>query len=92
MIVTETELINRKLAYHYADWESRMINSLLQEDQLSPEKTRMKEGERYYNYEHDVLQKDFTAEVLEETVESCESGEEETVSGQRCRPWKIPRL
>lgn len=79
MIVTETELINRKLAYHHSDWESRMINNLLIEDQLSQEKARMKEGERYYNYEHDILQKDFTAEILEETTENCESDEEETV-------------
>lgn len=49
--------------------ESDILKYILYDDIDSEQKRRMQAGERYYNGEHDVLQKDFTSSKMLETLE-----------------------
>ncbi len=44
--------------------ESDILKHLLYDDMDSEQKRRMRDGEWYYNGEHDILQKDFTGSKL----------------------------
>ena len=65
--MTETDLINRRITAGRLLADSDILRQLIQDDAASEQKRRMLEGKRYYEAEHDVLQKDFTASLISET-------------------------
>ncbi len=64
MFLTQTDLINAKLLAEGALNESDILKYIINDDIDSQQKKNMQKGERYYNGEHDVLQKDFTSSKL----------------------------
>ncbi len=64
MFLTQTDLINAKLMAEGALNESDILKYIINDDIDSVQKKNMQKGERYYNGEHDVLQKDFTSSKL----------------------------
>lgn len=72
MFLTETDFINAKLMAEGAMNESDIIKYILNNDISSPQKKKMQEGERYYNGEQDILQKDFRQGRILETEETGE--------------------
>lgn len=70
MLISETE---RKNAGKGPD-KSLILREILREDAQSEKKKRMREGERYYRGEHDVLRKDFRQSPISEAGQ--EPGEE----------------
>lgn len=67
MFMTETELLKARLAAGKGLNESHILRELLREDSRSEKKKRMREGERYYRGEHDILRKDFRQSPISET-------------------------
>ena len=67
MYYTETDLINAKLSAMGVMNESEIIKYILNEDIGSPQKKAMNDGVRYYNGQHDVFEKDFRSQTIEET-------------------------
>ena len=61
MFLTATDIINAKLTAEGALNESDILKYIINHDINSTQKKNMQLGERYYNGEHDVLQKDFTS-------------------------------
>ena len=76
MYYTETDLIKAKLSAMGAMNESEIIKYILNEDIGSPQKKAMNDGVRYYNGQHDVFEKDFRSQTIEET--GTEDGREVT--------------
>ena len=71
MFLTQTDLINAKLLAEGALNESDILKYIINDDIDSQQKKNMQKGERYYNGEHDVLQKDFrTSKILEKEKET----------------------
>lgn len=68
MALTQTDFINMKLAAEGELNRSDIVRGLIQNDVLSPQKVKMKEGEQYYIGEHDVLQKNFRQGIVSETT------------------------
>ena len=64
LFLTQTDLINAKLLAEGALNESDILKYIINDDIDSQQKKNMQKGERYYNGEHDVLQKDFTSSKL----------------------------
>ena len=64
MFLTQTDLINAKLLAEGALNESDILKYIINDDIDSQQKKNMQKGERYYNGEHDVLQRDFTSSKL----------------------------
>jgi len=64
LFLTQTDLINAKLLAEGALNESDILKYIINDDINSQQKKNMQKGERYYNGEHDVLQKDFTSSKL----------------------------
>lgn len=79
MFLTETDLINLRLTIGSKLNDSEIVEALLKDDILSPQKQLMKEGEKYYVCEHDVLQKDFRKTIISEG----ENEYEDTTRGRR---------
>ena len=75
MFITEMELLKARLAAGKRLNDSQMLKDILQEDNGSERKRKMKEGERYFCGEHDILQKDFRRSPVSETGQD---GEEKT--------------
>lgn len=71
MYITEQEIVNFKLAHNSTEWVSLMLKDIIETDQFS--KDDMREGVRYYNGQHDVLQRDFRKETIEEVAEECDA-------------------
>lgn len=67
MFIPETELLKARLTAGKGLNESHILKELLREDGQSEKKKRMREGERYYQGEHDILQKDFRQSPISET-------------------------
>lgn len=68
-----TQLLNEK-AFADGIIESKDLKTLIENDNYSPQKRKMLEGERYYIGEHDILRKDFTCSKI---AEPDEKGQEE---------------
>ena len=66
MFVSEMELLKARLAVGKGLSDSHILRQILQEDAASEKKKRMREGERYYQGEHDILQKDFRQSPISE--------------------------
>ena len=66
MFVSEMELLKARLAAGKGLSDSHILRQILQEDAASEKKKRMREGERYYQGEHDILQKDFRQSPISE--------------------------
>lgn len=84
MYYTEMDLINAKLSAMGVLNESEIIKYILNEDMESVQKKAMYDGVRYYNGQHDVLDKDFRSQMIEET--EAENGEDVI----RQKPFKNP--
>jgi len=69
LFLTQTDIINAKLLAEGVQNESDILKYIIYDDIDCEQKRRMQKGERYYNGEHDVLQKDFTSSKLLETNE-----------------------
>lgn len=69
MFLTATDMINAKLIAEGALNESDILKYIINHDINSTQKKNMQLGERYYNGEHDVLQKDFTSSRILENDE-----------------------
>lgn len=76
MYYTEMDLINAKLSAMGAMNESEIIKYILNEDINSRQKKAMADGVNYYNGRHDVFEKDFRSQIIEETEN--ENGKEIT--------------
>lgn len=64
MLLTQTDLINMKISAEAKINNSDIIKDLINDDVTSSLKKNMMLGEKYYQGEHDILEKDFTKEVL----------------------------
>ena len=60
MFLTETDLINAKITADSNINESEILKYIIKEDRMSDRKKRMIEGEKYYSYEHDIENIDFS--------------------------------
>ena len=67
MFITEMELLKARLAAGKRLNDSHILKEIIQEDKNSDKKKKMEEGERYYQGEHDILQKDFRRSPISET-------------------------
>lgn len=76
MFLTETDLINTKLALGAKINESDIIKHIVNDDINNPKKRIMQDGERYYSYEHDIHGKNFRQETLYGTREVGDKDEE----------------
>ena len=56
MFVSEMELLKARLAVGKGLSDSHILRQILQEDAASEKKKRMREGERYYQGEHDITE------------------------------------
>ena len=74
MYLTDMDFLNAKISAIGKLNESDIVKYILQEDIGSPQKIAMYQGERYYNAEHDSLQKEYNkAEILEsDTIDGYE--------------------
>lgn len=79
MYVAEIELIEARLRAENKWSESELIKAILSDDFNSQRKREMKEGERYYCCEQDILQKDFRVRHFSETCKNKEGVEEERI-------------
>ncbi len=70
MFLTATDMINAKLIAEGALNESDILKYIINHDINSAQKKNMQLGERYYNGEHDILQKDFTSSRILENDET----------------------
>ncbi len=68
------ELLKARLKIGSGLNESMMIRDLLLQDKKSKKKHLMREGERYYACQHDILQKDFSRNIVSEKRENGEEG------------------
>jgi len=80
LFLTQTDLINAKLMAEGALNESDILKYIINDDIDSVQKKNMQKGERYYNGEHDVLQKDFRISKILETDEQTEK--------EICKPFQ----
>ena len=64
MLLTQTDLINMKISSKSRINNSDIIKDLINDDVTSSLKKNMIVGEKYYQGEHEILEKDFTKEVL----------------------------
>ena len=69
MFLTETDLINAKITADSNINESEILKYIIKEDRMSDRKKRMIEGEKYYSYEHDIENIDFSQSCISETDE-----------------------
>lgn len=69
MYITDMDLINAKISAMGTLNESDIIKYILNEDINSKAKTAMYEGDRYYNAEHDSLNKNYNEAEISETEE-----------------------
>lgn len=53
--------------------ESRILQEILLSDRTGEQKKKMREGERYFRCEHDILQKDFRQKSIAETKDGIET-------------------
>lgn len=60
------QLLNEK-SFANGEIQNKHLQTLIKNEEHSPQKLKMKDGERYYVGEHDILQKDFTACKISET-------------------------
>ena len=75
MYLSEMELLKARLSAMGRLSESRVLEEILLSDENSEEKKKMREGERYFRCEHDILREDFRRKPVSETPE----GEEEVL-------------
>lgn len=80
LFLTQTDLINAKLMAEGICNESDILKYIIHDDIESEQKKNMQKGERYYNGEHDILQKDFRISKLLETDEETEK--------EICKPFQ----
>ena len=80
MFLTETDFINMKLTAEAKLNDSEIIAALINDDAQSAQKEEMRQGERYYVGEHDILKKDFTKTTLSETVTDNQGRDKEFLS------------
>lgn len=74
--MTETDLINLKITAGRVEADSELLRELIEEDARSPQKERMREGNRYYAAEQDILRHNFTTGVVSEEEGDAEQAEE----------------
>jgi len=67
MFFAQTEKWKGKIIRGQRENEKQMIFTLLEQDQGSEKKRKMAEGERYFQCQHDILQKDFRNKPTSET-------------------------
>ena len=67
MYITEMQLIQAKLEAEKRYNDSEILKEIITEDANSQRKREMREGERYYCCEHDVVQKNFAVRAFSET-------------------------
>ena len=64
MYITAQELFNARVSAEGGLSIDSILRDLIPEDERSPEKTMMREGERYYAGEHEILQHDFRESLV----------------------------
>lgn len=69
MYLSEMELLKARLSAMGRLSESRVLEEILLSDENSEEKKKMREGERYFRCEHDILREDFRRKPVSETPE-----------------------
>lgn len=79
MYITEMQLIQAKLEAEKRYNDSEILKEIITEDANSQRKREMREGERYYCCEHDVVQKNFAVRAFSETRQREDGTEEEGV-------------
>ncbi len=77
MFLTYTDFLNAKVTAEAKLNESEILKTIINEDGNDEKKEKMREGERYYAYEHDILKKDFRKKRISETVGDGENESEE---------------
>lgn len=79
MFLTYTDFLNAKLTADAKLNESEILKTIINEDGIDEKKRKMIEGERYYAYEHDILEKDFRNKKISETVTDALGNEVEQI-------------
>lgn len=69
MYLSEMELLKARLSAMGKLNESRILEEILLSDAASEEKKKMREGERYFRCEHDILREDFRRKPVSESPE-----------------------
>lgn len=75
MFLSYTDFLNAKLTADAKLNESEILKTIINEDMNDKRKAKMAEGERYYAYEHDILNRNFSMKKISETVTD-ENGED----------------
>ena len=79
MFLSYTDFLNAKLTADAKLNESEILKTIINEDIGDKRKTKMAEGERYYAYEHDILNRDFSMKKISETVTGDDGEEREQI-------------
>ena len=72
MYLSEMDLLKARLTAEGRLSQSRILQEILREDSQSEQKRKMREGERYYRCDHDILRKDFRRTTISETKNGAE--------------------
>lgn len=72
MYLSEMDLLKARLTAEGRLSQSRILQEILREDSQSEQKRKMREGERYYRCDHDILRKDFRRTTISETKNGTE--------------------
>ena len=79
MFLSYTDFLNAKLTADAKLNESEILKTIINEDIGDKKKAKMAEGERYYAYEHDILNRDFSMKKISETVTGDDGEEREQI-------------